>query len=208
MPSPVDGEKLHRASINKYVPTFFTVGSLESRRQLPDGGVMQPGSWMSRASSAEVSATPGRARTASLTYTAVGSRRDNIRRRLTTWEAVTGTIRRFGRFSHVIDARTVHVTGLTAAGKCPNICGSLMLGLPAGNCPRWNLSLLHPLRLRHVPTFTPVAIPLDGPSEGRTAQRRRSTMLARVKLSSAAHSKDDRNTIGSTQHMLPSSPVS
>ena len=56
--------------------------------------------------------------------------------------------------------------------------------VPPGNCPRWHLSMMQPHRLKHVPLFTPVAIPLDVRSDDRTAVRRRNSVLANVRRKS------------------------
>ncbi len=46
--------------------------------------------------------------------------------------------------------------------------------------------MMQPHRLKHVPLFTPVAIPLDVPSDDRTAVRRRNSVLANVRRKSLA----------------------
>ena len=82
-------ERAHRASINKYTPTFVTVGSLESRRVRADGSHVAAGMWLSRIASGEASALAGKSRTGSLVFTDVGRKREP-RRKLTPWEAMTG----------------------------------------------------------------------------------------------------------------------
>lgn len=48
-----------------------------------------------------------------------------------------------------------------------------------GNCPRWHMSVMRPQRLRHIPVFTPLAVPLDiqggGKSKSSSNARRDST---------------------------------
>jgi hypothetical protein len=90
----VAGDRAHRSSISKYVPTLLTVGSLESRRVTADGDRLAPGAWMSRGASAEASVNPtalsSRARAGSLVF-AVKDENAAPRRKLTSWEAMTGT---------------------------------------------------------------------------------------------------------------------
>lgn len=45
----------------------------------------------------------------------------------------------------------------------------------AGNCPRWHMSIMRTQRLRHIPVFTPLAVPLDASSQ----QKSRSASLFR-----------------------------
>ena len=90
----VAGDRAHRSSISKYTPTLLTVGSLESRRVTSDGDTLSPGAWMSRAASAEASVNPTalapKARMGSLVF-AVKDENAAPRRKLTSWEAMTGT---------------------------------------------------------------------------------------------------------------------
>ena len=94
-------------------------------------------------------------RTASLVFTAPDPHA-KLRRKLTRWEELTG----------VLPGAALPLRRLSALFPLCNL--NAVLHSPSGNCPRWQLSIMRTQRLRHLPVFTPLAIPLDAPSQQKS----------------------------------------